>query len=315
MDVLVYGNNIFLGTRLSPIQDVINLNSRWANKGYIYFNWIISRFTDNPHVFYGLLTFIFTLLVFVLFRKYNKELNVPFAMLMFLFILWPVHLNILRQGLSIALTGFVLYFFCKDKIIYGILFTFLAFYMHDSSIIISIIYFFLSVFCKKYFNSEKSKIGILSFVIMFSGLVFIPVILKYFPNIITAFAAKYYYVVSSITFTSFSYGRFILFLLPAIIFYSKVKNSENYSFKINYIICLINSIFNGFAGVNYVLFGRLSYYFYLPLVIFIAQAIYSIDDKTEKTIFYVLFFVYSIFMFIGMYALGNYGNLFPYTIG
>jgi hypothetical protein len=314
-DIQVYGNNIFLGTKYDLINNVINMNARWANKGYVYFNWMVSRFTDNPHVFYGVLTMFFTLFVFVLFTKMNNVVNVSFSMLMFLFILWPVHLNILRQGLSIALTGFVFYFFINKKYIWGIIFALGAFYIHDSSIVVSFIYFLITFFSENYIKLSKYKLKVFSVLVVVVGIIGIPIILKYFPNIMTSFADKYYYIASSLHLSSFSIIRFLTFMFPILVFFPIIWENHGSFYNSTFLISLINAIFSGFSGMNYVLFGRMSYYFYIPLIIFIGQSIKLVSNSGRKLILYILFGIYSLSIFVGLYALGNYGNLFPYYFG
>lgn len=76
---------------------------RWGDSGYVFLNKVIASFTHNPHVFYGILSFLVLSIFFVAVSSLRKILNVPTAMLLFSFFLWPLDFNILRQGLAISL--------------------------------------------------------------------------------------------------------------------------------------------------------------------------------------------------------------------
>lgn len=76
---------------------------RWGDPGYVFLNKVIASFTHNPHVFYGIFSFLVLSIFFVAVSSLRKILNVPTAMLLFSFFLWPLDFNILRQGLAISL--------------------------------------------------------------------------------------------------------------------------------------------------------------------------------------------------------------------
>ncbi|MQS77465.1 hypothetical protein FHL06_14220, partial [Lactobacillus halodurans] len=221
----------------------------------------------------------------------------------------------LRQGLSIVLTAVVLDCFLKEKNMTGIVTAIVAFYIHDSSIVISLMYFVILVLFSKIIVSKKFNIPVVTVSILIFSVLIIPYILGKFPSLITLFASKYYYIVNAINWSSFSLYRSMLFLIPILPFYGSVKRSDSLIIRGTYLLCLINVVFNGFASANYVLFGRLSYYFYVPFILFISENIYLIKRPLKRYLYYIIYMSYSVFFFINMYALGNYGNLFPYKIG
>lgn len=317
IDILVYGNNIFLDTVNYPISIVIERNKRWADIGYVLINRIVSIFSDSPHVFYGFLTFLVSILAFILISLYKKELSIPFAMTLFLFVLWPLHLNILRQGLAIMILGIGLYFLDKDKYFKALLFAVVGYFIHDSSILVSLI--FLS--CKllvKILNKDRKRIALKVAIIILGLGCSLPIIFRFIPlSIMTAFDPKYYYVSNSFSISQFSFSRSLLFSFPVIYYFKRVvKNSEleKESLILMYTISLLNIVFNGFAASNYILFGRISYYFYIPLILFISMCVPLAKEKKSQIIEYIIWIIYGIFIFYALLYLDNYGGLFPYQI-
>lgn len=106
-DVLVYGNPIFdFAANSSTYGEFVNQVQGYnldIESGYLLINYLVSRFTDNPHVYYGLLSFSISSLIFSAGYLIRKNLS-PF-------IFWSTYLltiyfetfNLLRQSISMAM--------------------------------------------------------------------------------------------------------------------------------------------------------------------------------------------------------------------
>ena len=77
-DALVYGNSLFVGaTQAADLEDVITFATRLGIDGdpaYALLNFIVSRFSDDPHVFYFWLSMLssgIVLTAVMLMREYG----------------------------------------------------------------------------------------------------------------------------------------------------------------------------------------------------------------------------------------------------
>ncbi|MDR1825965.1 MAG: EpsG family protein [Bifidobacteriaceae bacterium] len=116
-DVLVYGNQLFnsalrstdLGTYvMRSVREGID-----GEYGYLFLNWLVSRFTNDVHWFYFVLALVAHGIVMTavwLARRLQPALPPTLVWLVYLFTQYVDSLNMLRQGvaLSLALLGLVL---------------------------------------------------------------------------------------------------------------------------------------------------------------------------------------------------------------
>jgi len=322
-DLYTYGNRIFLDSTVLPYNMVRQNSIRWGDPGYVFLNKVIASFTHNPHVFYGILSFLVLSIFFVAVSSLRKILNVPTAMLLFSFFLWPLDFNILRQGLAISLVvlGFSLLIQKKYIVALGVFIC--SSLTHNSSIIIVAI--LIGIFVV--FNSDRIShipgVQLFVIVLIFGFSTVLPLIFSRLPvSILTSLDDRYYYVASSLSLTSFSIGKAGMFSIPLIILLLKPVRSKfvylQAEARIVYLtvftLSIINVIFNGFAASNYVLFGRLSYYLYPYLIILLSLTVHMIRRRWAKVAIISLLIIYSIVCFVYLIGVGNYGNLIPFRI-
>lgn len=318
-DVYVYGNNIFFDASHFSYSVALINNARWGEPGYVLFNYLVGLFTTNAHIYYACLTFVTTLIAYKFFRKISSEIYVPFAMLLFLFFVYPLNFNILRQGFAISIMAFTFYYFSKGKPFIAIIIGTIAYFIHDSSSMITIVYllifFLVKLFKRKgFFSIRKATLFILI------GSIIFPLIFVQLPKgVFTSIDEKYYYVEQTVSFSKISYARLFIFAVPILYFWRKLKiyfksydASDRLTFA--YFVCLVNVTFSAYSGSMYVLFGRGSFYFYIPFIYLICKLINLEEKQSIRVLHYVFFIIYTFLSFLFLLYIGNYANIFPFRI-
>lgn len=151
-DLGVYGNNVFMQARanmLSFHDYMIECKTIGMTEyGYAIFNYIIAQFTSNIHIFYFLLgVFVNSIFYISVFR--NRE-YIPFsvAWITYLMIIYPATLNLLRQGVALALISLMGSFLLSNKNISAVLCILAACSFHNSAAFAFIIYIFIYLICR-----------------------------------------------------------------------------------------------------------------------------------------------------------------------
>ena len=165
-DVLVYGNDWF--NRAVNATD-FNLYTRWATSssiGYLYavFNFVVSRFTANPHYFYFYLNLMEGIIVYSAIFRNKDILNVTDGWATYLFLFYNFTLNILRNGMALCILLWGFYYIRKQKPIKYLIVVYIATLFHATAIIGIIIYILYYLLNKS--NSQINKL----FTLLVTGL-------------------------------------------------------------------------------------------------------------------------------------------------
>ncbi|WP_382282612.1 EpsG family protein [Hoylesella oralis] len=106
--------------------------------GYVGLNYLIATFTANRYIF----IFITTLIIYALFYKSIKDYtdNYPFALLLFLGLLFFFSFTYLRQILGVGVAWLSIKYVYERKVWKFLLVMFIAFLMHNSALILVPVY-------------------------------------------------------------------------------------------------------------------------------------------------------------------------------
>ena len=324
IDINVYGNSVFLTSVYSNnLHSFFNDNPYFLShyeKGYLILNFLISRITSNVHLFYFLLNLIFVSIVYIAIKLLKGNIDITFSWLLFLITTWLFSLNILRQGLALAFSFLCISLLLKDKKYLSCIFGVIAWTFHDSTLILLLILPVIYLLRKgeKLTNNQKLLILILPFpmVLLLNNIInYASTIPKFARHLISHSGDRFAWSL---------FLGFIIFLLPFI--YSFIKDKRLLDSKyvsIFTIFLVIGAIFGGMGGYNYVIFGRMAYYF--QFTIFIGVPIIYHELRKEKYVYPRRFtlellgiklsiIIIAIINFYFIFYIGNYGNLFPYLI-
>lgn len=141
-DVLLYGNYWFekAVSYNSLYEYLIKANEYGIGIGYAFLNYMVSRISSSPHIFYFIYELLLMIILYWAIVPYKKNINIAYAYLIFLFSYYNSSFNILRQIGAIILVLFALQFVIKKNIIAFMLIIAIACTFHSSAIIAVVIY-------------------------------------------------------------------------------------------------------------------------------------------------------------------------------
>ena len=121
-DVLLYGNGWF--------ERAVQFGV-----GYAFINFIISRFTNNTHVFYFLYELLQLTILYYVLKRYKDKISITFAFAIYYFCYFNLSLNLLRQIMALLLVLYSYRYVEDKKIIKFIVTIFIATLVHSSAIV------------------------------------------------------------------------------------------------------------------------------------------------------------------------------------
>lgn len=171
-DIGVYGEQTFqTAVKSLNLLDYISNpygTSRSTEYGYVFLNYIISRFTNNTHIFLFIIGLIVNGIIFVSIYLLRDRVSLVLGWLTFCFLFFGTTLNLLRQSVAISLVllGTVLLYKGHTKI--SLIPFILATSFHNSAVFALLIYFMGLLINKAKLRSKVNKIlFIFTIIIMF----------------------------------------------------------------------------------------------------------------------------------------------------
>ncbi len=121
--------------------------------GYLFLNYIVSRFTCNFNVFLFILQFISNFLVIITLYRYKKQVPFWLSLMCFLTMFYCRNFNILRQSISLAIVFYMIKYLEEKNKIKFFLGIGVASLFHYSAVF-GIVLYFIYEFCN---NKEKKN--------------------------------------------------------------------------------------------------------------------------------------------------------------
>lgn len=158
-DVLTYGNYVFEGAVRSfswfNYTNFTSGNER-IEVGYLGLNFLVSRFTSSLHIFYFIHAFLVNGISFFALYKYKKYVNFSLLWFMYLMLVYPYTLTMLRQSLaqSLIFLGITL-LLVENRFFTSAILIFLSILFHDSALIGIVLYLLSIMFIKSKVSSKQ----------------------------------------------------------------------------------------------------------------------------------------------------------------
>lgn len=111
----------------------------FAEKGYMFYNWLLGHFTENRYIFILLTTLLIYILLYFIFYRHMK--NYTYALLLFLGLWFFFTFTYLREVVAVAISGLAITYVIKRDFWKFILVVFVAYSFHHSALILLPIYF------------------------------------------------------------------------------------------------------------------------------------------------------------------------------
>lgn len=316
-DVLVYGNIWF--KRAVAANDLfwyVNWGAH-SSLGIIYplINYIVSRFTNNAHWFYFILSLITNVLVFKAAYN-NKDIVKPiYVISAYYFLYYNQSLNILRQSLALSLAALSFSYIRKNDVVKFAITTVAAIMTHTSAVMLVIAYIIYRFMQSRYWRLYQPLIAALTFIVV----IFFNSITNLFINI--GIVSERYQIYTQTEYRGGGIVRLILFCIPyflilwVLIDKNKInKNQESIIIRAGQCYCLI-STFGTLLAFRMTYVTRILYYFDILLLFIIPYAFNrsKVQIKFHNKNYNMLISVLIAFVFwIVVFVIRNSGETIPY---
>ena len=300
----------FIFNKVSEVQNIKQLffviTTYSIEFGYIIFNFIISRFTDNLNIMYFFLQLVIMSISYYSFVKYSKQ-NFNIIYLIFNLLYFNRTLNICRQSIAIAFILMSYKYINQKKLYKFIIIVLIASFFHKTALVFLPAYFILNFIKEK--NCDFRKICIITSLLL---------ILVFFKNIIPIFITsfnigeKYYKYLSGENINISTFIILVKFIQICIFlaFYKQLVkvNANNKDFIFLTILDLIMYLF-GFYGFY---LQRMSFYFEIFNVFVISDLVTCVKTKNEQLIITFAIILLSIMYSYYIYGILGWGETAPY---
>lgn len=149
-DVLAYGNStFFISAHYNELDNCINGIA--LESGYVTLNYVISRFTNDPHWFYFFIALLMNLFIIVALHKYkgNNKFSEALGMFIYYCTFYNQSLNAMRQSLAVAVLFLAVVYMFSEKYIKSMILCLAATLFHTSAVIF-VLFIPIYILIKKY---------------------------------------------------------------------------------------------------------------------------------------------------------------------
>lgn len=315
-DVLLYGNSWF--ERAVQIDSLSNYLSK-ANEygvglGYAFINFIISRFTNNAHVFYFLYELLQLTILYYVLKRYQDKISITFAFAIYYFCYFNISLNLLRQIMAVLLVLYSYRYVEDKKIIKFIVTIFIATLVHNSAIV-GIVLFPIKVAVD---NKQWKKI----FKILVIGSCLLAVFLyEQIFNLLSSYGIngveRYAHYMTD-TEVGGRFVRLFYWGILLIIILLKRKKCELYykEFEFLQLLMLISTVGSLFMFIGSTWIIRIVYYFdifqiiYMPILAHNMEIVYG---PGRKKVGYFILMLLVIVNWLITFVIRNGGATYPFV--
>lgn len=313
-DVLVYGSNWFeIATNFSSLSSYINYIDS-SDVGYLFINYVVSRFTSDVNMFLIVLQIICNGLVVATLYKYRDKVPFWLSLLVYLCVFYCRTFNILRQAIALSLVFYAIRFLDENRPIRFIITVLIASTFHFTAIVSLIIILFRKI-CElspRFKTMFVVIIVIITFIIVFFIKDMISIL--YSLGIVNLRIYNYLYDFATSQFSVTVIELVFKVLMLALVLLQNKKMRDN--FKLNNLLVLC-------AIVDFVIYqirsvimysDRLSFYFGYFLMLIFPQAAVSLKAKgRDKLVLNCLFAVFLLGYWYYKFVYSGSCEVYPYS--
>lgn len=242
-DIRVYGNTWFYLARSSSNLFSLLGAASASSIGALYatFNFVVSRFTDNPHWFYFWYCLVENIVVLIALRENGKLISTTNGWATYLLLFYNLNFNMLRQGMAIVVLLLGFKYVREEKLLKFLIVVLVAYLFHNTAPIALIVY--LVYFVIAYRGSDNSRLRII--LLYVCSIIFILSFENISQFLLNAGILSTRYVVylnSESTTVGKSYIFYLFIFVIGILSAKTEKNTLLYFFEIITFICILFSV-------------------------------------------------------------------------
>lgn len=309
-DVIVYGKDVFLDAVAGT--NYTDFDLEWMIRmepGYLMLNFIVSRFTEDYHVFFGLLMAMQLFFVMYALLHFKDKFPVWIALLAYYLLYYNVSLNQMRQNLACAIVLYSFIFVVEKKVLPFLVFIGLASLFHISAVVAVVLY--------PVYHYVVKKKSILLIVTLLSAGVLVALLVQNFVDMVLSFVGlndKYAHYFKDST-HGFFIMRFLIMLPIPVIFvyfwdYVKENGDEVYFIIFSLCVSIIATQARELIGNDA---ERIISYFSLFQIFAVPWMIESLEESAKKKAVLAVSLGYYGAYWYYMFIYNGFHETYPYT--
>ncbi|OTP51942.1 hypothetical protein A5884_001137 [Enterococcus sp. 7D2_DIV0200] len=316
-DIRVYGNKYFeLALFSYRFVDYLDLTRSFYNLdveyGYQALNYLVSRFTNNIHIFYFILGILTNGLFYLGITRFRQWVSIPLSFLTYLFLFYGNTLNIMRQSVAMAFVFLGISLFITSKKRLGIAMLFCSLLFHNSAIV-GFAILLLYIILEKSKNTLKLHLTILlsALTVSVSAVTILGMLTK--TGLIGNKFEQYIGTNQSESDVSLST---IGMRLPMVVWWIRSYKSlvkKNLFFSFMFLITMMDLIFISLRMIDITVSRVILYLAVFKIISYPLIIKYSIKDKNLRFLCYLLFIGYLILVWYLQVVVGGNGEIYPFT--
>lgn len=319
MLVLVYGLRYKVGTDYSNYVRYYNTMESYSSLSECFFecrkeklysaiNYYFRLYFSEPYALFTFLGFVMFYCVIANLFLHRKECNIGLGIFVFIMLLYPISMNLVRLCLACCIDFFSIRYIYKKNFLKFSLCVLIAGLMHTTALIYFPFYFLGHI--------ENKKISFLRNVAFAIVLITSPIWEKYFFANLTAlplislYGERYADMINEEAASGWG------FLLPipitfVVLFYRKKILSMNPKFEIyiNIFFCKMSFAFMGYF-MHWA--NRLKHYPEMAEIIVVPLLLKQINSKRNRILFTILVMLYYLVPFVVSYVIKGNQQILPY---
>ncbi len=312
--LLIGGFRYFVGTDYTNYIDYYIIYGPMSLSDYLSKNGIfeilfyfIARISYLLTDKYYLLFFVSNMLI-VIFAYFAIEKakigNKYLVWLMFLFLYFPMFLNVVRQGISIVITYYMITLLLNNEYKKSFIISLLSPLFHASGVVTIILYFIL-LFVKK--KIKKNIKNIFTFSILL--LMIIP-LASYLLSLSSYFSRYLIYENVDVEGNNYTFYLIFVILIFTLLFYKGMEKNDSNSFF--YYLLFASEVVLTLLGFISPFIKRITLYFSLGQIVILTNLIDIGANNTSKNFLKILVIIYALAYFVLAYYILGQSNIFPF---
>lgn len=312
--ILIGGFRYFVGTDYTNYMDYYFVYGPMSLSDYLSKNGIfeivfyfIARisyvFTNKYYLFFFVTNMLIVVFTYFAIEK-TKVNNKYIIWFLFLFLYFPMLLNVVRQGISIAITYYMIALLLSDENKKSFIVSLFSPLFHASGVVTIVLYFVL-LFIKKKVKSNIKNIFAFSALL----LMFIPLV-SYLLSLTSYLSRFLVYETLYVEGNNYAFYLIFIILVLSLLFYNGMEKKVKNSFF--YYLLFVGEVVLTLLGFISPIIKRIALYFSLGQLVILSSFVEIGANNFSKSVINILIITYAIIYFILAFYILGLASIFPY---
>lgn len=298
-DIEVYGKSWFeIASSYSSFKNYLEVIET-TEYGYVFLNYVVSRITNDPHVFLTILQFFCNSLVIVTLYNNRKTCKLWMSLIAYLCIYYCLTFNILRQACALSILFYSIKYLKRNQNLKFVISLIIATLFHSTAMLAGIIIFCLYKVLENKKEIKQRRLLLLFSIIFFLITIYIKNVITFGYNIGIIDYRIYRYMTkfakSNIVIPYFELSFKFGFLSIAVFNLKKIIKKNN-EMPFLFLCTIIDSI-TFLLKIIMSYSERFSFYFGYYGILFIPEIINDISENRKKRFVTNIFYVLSMILY------------------